>query len=58
MFKDNGFPTFFRDVIILVKFYSVSDIVDFVLGRFSHFNIAIAFLNYFLCHLNSKFCVC
>ena len=36
MFKDNGFPTFFRGVMVLVKFDWVPDIVDFVLSRCSH----------------------
>ena len=36
-------------VFVLLKFYWVPDIVQLVLGRFSHFNIAIAYSN-------SKFC--
>ena len=36
-------------VLVLLKFYWAPDIVKFVLGRFSHFNIAIA-------ESNSTFC--
>ena len=36
-------------VLVLLKFYWAPDIVKFVLGRFSHFNIAIAYSN-------SRFC--
>ena len=39
----------FWDVLVLLKFYRAPDIVEFVLGKFSHFNIAIAYSN-------SKFC--
>ena len=38
-----------RGVLVLLKFYWAPDIVKFVLGRFSHFYIAIAYSN-------SKFC--
>ena len=36
-------------VLVLVKFYWAPDIVEFVLGRFSHFNIAIAYSNSIFC---------
>ena len=36
-------------VLVLLKFYWVPDIVKFVLGRFSHFNIAIAYSNSTFC---------
>ena len=37
------------DVLVSLKLYLAPDIVEFLLGRFSHFNIAIAYTN-------SKFC--
>ena len=36
-------------VLVLLKFYWAPDIVEFVLGRFSHFNIAIAYSNSTFC---------
>ena len=43
-------------VLVLLKFYWAPDIVKFVLGRFSHFNIAIAYSNSkFLWRLNFTF---
>ena len=36
-------------VLVLLKFYWAPDIVKFVLGRFSHFNIAIAYSNSTFC---------
>ena len=36
-------------VLVLLKFYWALDIVEFVLGRFSHFNIAIAYSNSTFC---------
>ena len=38
-----------RGVLVLLKFYWGPDIVKFVLGRFSHFNIAIAYSNSTFC---------
>ena len=38
-----------RGVLVLLKFYWAPDIVEFVLGRFSHFNIAIAYSNSTFC---------
>ena len=38
-----------RGVLVLLKFYWAPDIVKFVLGRFSHFNIAIAYSNSTFC---------
>ena len=38
-----------RGVLGLLKFYWAPDIVKFVLGRFSHFNIAIAYSNSTFC---------
>ena len=43
------FSGLFRGVLVLLKFWGAPDIVEFVLGRFSHFNIAIAFWNSKLC---------
>ena len=40
---------FSRGVLVLLKFYWAPDIVEFVLGRFSHFNIAIAYSNSTFC---------
>ena len=39
----------FWGVLVLLKFYWAPDIVKFVLGRFSHFNIAIAYSNSTFC---------
>ena len=39
----------FRGLLLLLKFYWAPDIVEFVLGRFSHFNIAIAYSNSTFC---------
>ena len=36
-------------VLVLLKFYWAPDIMEFVLGRFSHFNIAIAYSNSTFC---------
>ena len=36
-------------VLVLLKFYWAPDIVKFVLGRFSHFNIAISYSNSTFC---------
>ena len=36
-------------VLVLLKFYWAPDIVEFVLGRFSHFNIAITYSNSTFC---------
>ena len=36
-------------VLVLLKFYWAPDNVEFVLGRFSHFNIAIAYSNSAFC---------
>ena len=38
-----------RGVLVLLKFYWAPDIEEFVLGRFSHFNIAIAYSNSTFC---------
>ena len=38
-----------RGVLVLLKFYWAPDIVEFVLGRFSHFNIAITYSNSTFC---------
>ena len=38
-----------RGVLVLLIFYWAPDIVKFVLGRFSHFNIAIAYSNSTFC---------
>ena len=38
-----------RGVLVLLKFYWAPDIVKFVLGRFSHFNIAITYSNSTFC---------
>ena len=38
-----------RGVLVLLKLYWAPDIVEFVLGRFSHFNIAIAYSNSTFC---------
>ena len=35
--------------VVFVSCFAVRDIVEFVLGRFSHFNIAIAYSNSTLC---------
>ena len=39
----------FWGVLVLLKFYWAPDIMKFVLGRFSHFNIAIAYSNSTFC---------
>ena len=39
----------FRGVLVLLKLYWAPDIVEFVLGRFSHFNIAITYSNSTFC---------
>ena len=38
-----------RGVLVLLKFHWAPDIMEFVLGRFSHFNIAIAYSNSTFC---------
>ena len=38
-----------RGVLVLLKLYWAPDIVEFVLGRFSHFNIAITYSNSTFC---------
>ena len=44
-------------VLVLLKFYWAPDIVEFVLGRFSHFNIAITYSNCTFCGAwTSTFC--
>ena len=42
-------PELYRGVLVLLKFYWAPGIVEFVLGRFSHFYIAIAYSNSTFC---------